>query len=367
MDSVLKKFYSSGGNGLDKFDSFFSPPDTDYTKPILSLAKADKVPMVLLQIISQKTLGSISGSPEIGVGANMRMKNFSAYNLNVSVPNTNTYNENDFQPFNNYEFSNSQTRPVPVNLYYKFQTRNFAPDVLKMQILEERIRQIKNQHNEEKAQLMGVMQQNILETNNLRSQMNKIKVSARPKEESSEDSEEYERDLRRKQIKRDLEKARNKLKSELDSSSNEDSEQDKKKHDKNATKHPEPNKPDHSHEIKQAHHQLIRKYFIQDLEDNNRVATDLKALKDEISHQLSTLLLIVDDQSHKNRASLVDVGIDFRDLRTSIWNRIEEMEHKQRLQMENFKYILEHSGSKRLKNVSRKVFEGKHKSKERTI
>lgn len=74
-------------------------------------------------------------------------------------------------------------------------------------------------------------------------------------------------------------------------------------------------------------------------------------MKEDLNKKLS-------EDSLKNRTNLIDVGIDFRDLKTSIWNRIEEMEHKQRLQMENFKYILEHAGSKRLKNVSRKVFDG---------
>lgn len=74
----------------------------------------------------------------------------------------------------------------------------------------------------------------------------------------------------------------------------------------------------------------------------------LKDIKDEITKQLA-------DDAIKNRETYSTMNNEFKEFRSDIWNRLDNMEIRQKMQLESIKYVLENSGSSRVKNLSQRV------------
>ncbi len=72
--------------------------------------------------------------------------------------------------------------------------------------------------------------------------------------------------------------------------------------------------------------------------------------KDELSAKLQ-------EESIKNHIGFTKMSVDFKELKSDISNHIEYIDHKQKLAIENLRYILERSGNERIKMLTRKIFE----------
>jgi hypothetical protein len=88
-----------------------------------------------------------------------------------------------------------------------------------------------------------------------------------------------------------------------------------------------------------------------DMTDNDKVTKTLQEIKEEISAKLQ-------EESLKNQEGFNKMAVDFKQLKSEISNKLEFLDHKQKINMENLRFILERSGNERLKYLTRKVFDG---------
>jgi hypothetical protein len=66
-----------------------------------------------------------------------------------------------------------------------------------------------------------------------------------------------------------------------------------------------------------------------------------------------------------NKQAFTKIDLDIKKLKSDVYGLFENFENKQNIQMDNVKYVLEHSGSKRLNRLSKRIL-GRRFEKERT-
>ena len=56
-----------------------------------------------------------------------------------------------------------------------------------------------------------------------------------------------------------------------------------------------------------------------------------------------------------NKQAFAKIDMDIKKMKSDVYNMFENFDYKQRMQMDNIKYVLEHSGSKRLNRMSKRL------------
>ena len=65
--------------------------------------------------------------------------------------------------------------------------------------------------------------------------------------------------------------------------------------------------------------------------------------------------MIIVDESIKNKDHFSYVNNELKELKADMDNKYNTLIHKQMMQIDNLKFVLEHSGSSRLKNLTKRI------------
>jgi hypothetical protein len=225
-----------------------------------------------------------------------------------------------------------------------------------MQLLNEKIRNMEKKHKDEKAKLYNMIQSNVIPM---------------PDENHGTDVNlsEDARKQRRRMIKDKIDKYQDRLNDEFSSESDNSETQYSRRHRQTRVKSlgsitydrrgAASNKSQIASRDASPSRGVGQKIYLNtkkkkqglDMTDNDKVTKTLQDIKEEISGKLQ-------EESLKNQEGFNKMAVDFKQLKTEITNKLEFLDHKQKLNMENLRFILERSGNERLKYLTRKVFDG---------
>jgi hypothetical protein len=201
-----------------------------------------------------------------------------------------------------------------------------------MQILNEKVRNIEKQHLQEKATLLKIIESNIKENKPQEDEQKKITQKKLQKLE-----EEFDKLSDEDESTRDHFHPHRNRKSSISSTAK--------------SGHKGSSEFNNTGNLKRI---IITNPKLQQavqVSDNEIVTRTLFEIKDEISKTLQ-------EQSIKNRENFTHLEASFKTLRNEMNNKIEFIDHKNKLAVENLRYVLERSGIPRLKMLTKKIFDG---------
>lgn len=326
-----------------------------------------------------------------------------------------TFNNNTLQPITNYkpistqgnnnrkepdiyvrpqytmtDYSNAQVvpynttkpiiRPQLIDTYSSLTNRFFTPEILKMQILEEKIQRMEKTHKQDKNNLRDMIQNNKGSQN-----INGMQIPNEDGNMNNEVDDIDNKEMRRMQLKKEIDKARKKLRlyKNNDSPGNEDDDKEddddyddtnnmsdsfeslkfKKRRKATTTSQsvmPSPNNKIttvcKNHNINTGQGQSLLLPNISPTRRRGSIyapTINTKQAREEV-HDIINLIpnhtaFQLQADSFKSRENLLLIKSGFKEMRADVQSKLEQMELKQKLNLENIRYALERGGNMKLK------------------
>ena len=281
----------------------------------------------------------------------------------------NNYNNNsNYNPYN----SNYQNQPTGKTF--------LSPDVLKMQMLEQKIKQLELQNEDDKINFQNMMQkiQNDNE-NDYQNQINKIQqqqlqrqrlqpinnnMYQNPYNRNIDDDYELKRLERRRQVQYELEQAREKLNEDESSSSYEydedDDDEESEYNDRKIKKRKLDSLPSSvdrksTQNSKNPNNLNYNKLVRQSKLINNQ-NEDTKDFMNQLPKHIA---LQMQSDNFKVRGNLAYIKNTFREIKDELENKLDNLEKAQKLNYESLRNVIAQGGNEKLKASIKKNLDGK--------
>ena len=261
-------------------------------------------------------------------------------NATTSLPNMSTKVFNLINPHSNYNPQQTTTR------------RTFRPEDLKVNLLEEKIRQLEEKNKQDRSNYNDIIESGILRRQDLEKQIQNEMMNSynnniqnnnlRNRNDNLSEEEYNKRRLdRRNQVKFELNQAR-KL---LHESSSEYSDEEEEEENENYEKQNLNNKNIKNTEsdfIKRVKRNYQRTDSISSEKVNSEALDFINGIKNHPAFQLQT-------DNFKLRANVIYIKGIFQEIQNSMKERLAQLELQQKLNFESMRHVLERGGSNKLK------------------
>ena len=261
-------------------------------------------------------------------------------NATTSLPNMSTKVFNLINPHSNYNPQQTTTR------------RTFRPEDLKVNLLEEKIRQLEEKNKQDRSNYNDIIESGILKRQDLEKQIqnemmnsynNNIQNNNLRNRNNNLSEEEYNKRRldRRNQVKFELNQAR-KL---LHESSSEYTDEEEEEENENYEKQNLNNKNIKNTEsdfIKRVKRNYQRTDSISSEKVNSEALDFINGIKNHPAFQLQT-------DNFKLRANVIYIKGIFQEIQNSMKERLAQLELQQKLNFESMRHVLERGGSNKLK------------------
>ena len=261
-------------------------------------------------------------------------------NATTSLPNMSTKVFNLINPHSNYNPQQTTTR------------RTFRPEDLKVNLLEEKIRQLEEKNKQDRSNYNDIIESGILRRQDLEKQIqnemmnsynNNIQNNNLRNRNNNLSEEEYNKRRldRRNQVKFELNQAR-KL---LHESSSEYTDEEEEEENENYEKQNLNNKNIKNTEsdfIKRVKRNYQRIDSISSEKVNSEALDFINGIKNHPAFQLQT-------DNFKLRANVIYIKGIFQEIQNSMKERLAQLELQQKLNFESMRHVLERGGSNKLK------------------
>ncbi len=261
-------------------------------------------------------------------------------NGTTSLPNMSTKVFNLINPHSNYNPQQTTTR------------RTFRPEDLKVNLLEEKIRQLEEKNKQDRSNYNDIIESGILRRQDLEKQIqnemmnsynNNIQNNNLRNRNNNLSEEEYNKRRldRRNQVKFELNQAR-KL---LHESSSEYTDEEEEEENENYEKQNLNNKNIKNTEsdfIKRVKRNYQRTDSISSEKVNSEALDFINGIKNHPAFQLQT-------DNFKLRANVIYIKGIFQEIQNSMKERLAQLELQQKLNFESMRHVLERGGSNKLK------------------
>ena len=261
-------------------------------------------------------------------------------NATTSLPNMSTKVFNLINPHSNYNPQQTTTR------------RTFRPEDLKVNLLEEKIRQLEEKNKQDRSNYNDIIESGILRRQDLEKQIKNEMMNSynnniqnnnlRNRNDNLSEEEYNKRRLdRRNQVKFELNQAR-KL---LHESSSEYTDEEEEEENENYEKQNLNNKNIKNTEsdfIKRVKRNYQRTDSISSEKVNSEALDFINGIKNHPAFQLQT-------DNFKLRANVIYIKGIFQEIQNSMKERLAQLELQQKLNFESMRHVLERGGSNKLK------------------
>jgi hypothetical protein len=253
MNSLLKKFYSGGKEGIVEYDSYFGGIFTsNYNQQQHKLEDAT--------IINRSTQTMNKETAQEVKDNSTKVKVY-------EIPPIDLSNEAIYPLFDTTIIKASSPLPKKEEKLEEVKKKDIA-----VQLLEEKIKHIEEKHNEEKNRLLDIINKQV--TN--------------PIPTLNDDNETMNTTMNSKKMK------------------------------------------------------------VREVIANDNTIQLIKQLQKDITNK-------IEEGNKKNRNNMYELNHNFKELKLAVFMKIDDMDRQQRLDLEKVKYILDHSGSSRVQNLSKRL------------
>ena len=270
---------------------------------------------------------------------------YKPFNYTASQPNMTSKVFNLINPPTNYSTEPPVTR------------RTFRPEDLKVNLLEEKVRQLQTQNNIEKQKYNDIIRSGILKRqelqkdfeNNMRNNYDNIPLNIKSRNDKKSEQEYNKRRLdRRNQVRFELEEARKKLHS---SSSEYSDEEEENEENESGLKNNQRNiNVNQRKQNKQESEDLLfnirngyqRTNSISSTKVNSEALDFIDSIRNHPAFQLQA-------DNFKLRANVSYLQNSFREIQEIMREKITQLELQQKLNFESMRYVLEKGGGNKLK------------------
>ena len=292
--------------------------------------------------------------------------------MNNSNYNNNNYNNSNYNlPYNNYD-NNRQSY--------------LSPENLKMQMLEQKIKNLEMQNEDDKMNFKNMMEKiqsdNEMDyQNQINKMQNQIKnlhpkeLYENPYENNLDDNYELKRLERRKQIQYELEQAREKLNEGNSSSEYEgEEEEDEEDEDPKFRKRKNSSLPS-SVDRKNTNYSKVSSSKRKNTNNNNnnsifksgnRMVNQSNILSNQnedhndfMNKLPKHVALQLQSDNFKVRANLASIKNSFREIKNELESKLEHLENTQKLNYESIRNVIEQGGTDKLRASIKKNIDGK--------
>ena len=259
-------------------------------------------------------------------------------NGTTSLPNMSTKVFNLINPHSNYNPQQTTTR------------RTFRPEDLKVNLLEEKIRQLEEKNKQDRSNYNDIIESGILRRQDLEKQIQNEMMNSYNNNNTLQNNnlknrneEEYNKRRfdRRNQVKFELKQARKLLHESSSEYSDEEEEEEKENYEKINVKNQNIKNPE-SDFIKRIKKNYQRTDSISSEKVNSEAMDFISGIKNHPAFQLQT-------DNFKLRANVIYIRGIFQEIQNSMKERLAQLELNQKLNFESMRHVLERGGSNKLK------------------
>ena len=259
-------------------------------------------------------------------------------NGTTSLPNMSTKVFNLINPHSNYNPQQTTTR------------RTFRPEDLKVNLLEEKIRQLEEKNKQDRSNYNDIIESGILKRQDLEKQIQNEMMNSYNNNNTLQNNnlknrneEEYNKRRfdRRNQVKFELKQARKLLHESSSEYSDEEEEEEKENYEKINVKNQNIKNPE-SDFIKRIKKNYQRTDSISSEKVNSEAMDFISGIKNHPAFQLQT-------DNFKLRANVIYIRGIFQEIQNSMKERLAQLELNQKLNFESMRHVLERGGSNKLK------------------
>lgn len=201
-----------------------------------------------------------------------------------------------------------------------FEESRREPNNMKIQFLESKLYNMERQHNEDKQILLDIINKSLLNQNSFK--------------DSPYQVEEKERLRNSAKFRSSKKKKRSMMREQEE---NEESEYEEESNRKSKKK---------SYQAEIPKTQNLPGF---NLEETNKTISELRDLKENLNK-------LIENEERRNYIKRKEMEGALRNAQTELAAKFEQLENTRRLQVASLKYIMEQSGSSRVKNMSRRLF-----------
>ena len=291
----------------------------------------------------------------------------------VTIPFKKTMDPNEKTLASNFNNNGYETR------------RNFNPENLKIQVLEEKIRNIEKKNDDDSNKFQQMILNSLNNNKNNNDNNNNVQNLIKNLQGNDIDEEyDLKRGKRREQIKYELEQAREKLKHSSSSSDYEEEEEEEEeeldengepklknfndyssmasKTTKNINNKRKSIKNNNNNNINNQNQKDNNVIFVNKEIPNNPLLKQKTPAQEEADEFINSIpnhiALQLQSENFKVRANLAYIKNSFRDIRNDIQNKLDQLEMRQKLNFESIRYALEAGGNKKLQMSLKKIVDG---------
>ena len=282
---------------------------------------------------------------------------------------------------NNY---NNNSNYNPYNSNYQPTGKTYlSPDVLKMQMLEQKIKQLELQNEDDKMNFQNMMQKiqndneidyqnqiNKMQQQQLQRQriqsMNNNNMYQNPYNRNIDDDYELKRLERRRQVQYELEQAREKLNEDDSSSSYENDEDDDE--DEESEYNDKKLKKRKLDSLPSSVDRKSSQYSKNNINNGNMnklirqskmISNQNEDTKDFMNQLPKHVALQLQSDNFKVRGNLAYIKNTFREIKDELENKLDHLERAQKLNYESLRNVIDQGGNEKLKASIKKNLDGK--------
>ena len=259
-------------------------------------------------------------------------------NATTSLPNMSTKVFNLINPHSNYNPHQTTTR------------RTFRPEDLKVNLLEEKIRQLEEQNKQDRSKYNDIIESGILKRRDLDKQIQNEMMNSynnnlqnnliNSNNKLNEEEYNKRRFERRNQVKFELNQARKLLHESSSEYTDEEEEEENENYNNQNLKNK--NIKNESDFIKRIKKNYQRTDSISSEKVNSEALDFINGIKNHPAFQLQT-------DNFKLRANVIYIKGIFQEIQNSMNERFSQLELQQKLNFESMRHVLERGGSNKLK------------------
>ena len=272
---------------------------------------------------------------------------------------------------------------------YEPTKKYFKPEILKVHMLEQKIKEMEEKNKEDKRRMREIIEGNVLNTTqppqrtqnipNLDNNMNNNPNSLEQAMENLRNQNaglmdlSQKQALRRQQIQYELNQARAKLKNDrfftgggANSDEEEEEEEEESEEESDKLLNPEGGdgllnlgaRPDEKKTTKSSKMNKTSKHSDKK-DENGKELTPAEEEANEFIHSIPDhVALKLQADNFKVRANLAQVKDGFRNIRNQLEDKLEALQMAQRLNFEKIRFIIEQGGSKKMNAGIKKLLDG---------
>ena len=272
---------------------------------------------------------------------------------------------------------------------YESTKKYFKPEILKVHMLEQKIKEMDEKNKEDKRRMREIIEGNVLNTTqppqrtqnipNLDNNMNNNPNSLEQAMENLRNQNaglmdlSQKQALRRQQIQYELNQARAKLKNDRfftggGANSDEEEEEEEEESEEESDKLLKPDggdgllnlgaRPDEKKTTKSSKMHKTSKHSDKK-DENGKDLTPAEEEANEFIHSIPDhVALKLQADNFKVRANLAQVKDGFRNIRNQLEDKLEALQMAQRLNFEKIRFIIEQGGSKKMNAGIKKLLDG---------